>query len=126
MSTVTQPRTAPKRMSVEDFLAFYDRRPQGEHWELIDGEAIMMTPPTKVHDRIGANLAYALNRQFELDRRQYFAYQGAGLFVPDADRFRPEADVAVEDAIAAFETYSDRFYLACGIISKVRFHDLQA
>ena len=117
MAIVTQPRAASKLMSVEEFLAFYDTRPEGEHWELIDGEAIMMTPPTRVHDRIGSNLARALNNHFEHARPEFYAYQGAGLIVPDANRFRPEADVAVEDAIADYESYTDKFYLAAEVLS---------
>ena len=37
--------------------------------------------------------------------------------MPDADRFRPEADVAVEDASADYESYTDRFYLVAEVIS---------
>lgn len=35
--------------TVEEYLAFLDARPEDERWELIDGEAIMMTPPTMCH-----------------------------------------------------------------------------
>jgi Uma2 family endonuclease len=117
MATTMYPRSTPKLMSVEEFLAFYEKRPEGEHWELIDGEAIMMTPPTKVHDRVGDNLARALNNHFERARPEFHAYQGAGLIVPEVDRFRPEADVSVEGAIADYESYNDTFYLAAEVIS---------
>lgn len=117
MATLTQTRTSPRLMSVEEFLAFYESRPAGERWELIDGEAVMMTPPTKVHDRVADNLARALNNYFEEHRPDLHAYQRSGLIVPDADRFRPEADVSVEDSIADYESYTDTFYLAAEVLS---------
>lgn len=117
MTTLTQTRPKPKLMSVEEFLDFYDTRPEGERWELIDGEAIMMTPPTKVHDRVADNLAFALNTHFLSHRPNLHAYQRSGLIVPDADRFRPEADGSVEDAVADYESYTDTFYLAAEVLS---------
>ena len=117
MATVTHPRAAPELMSVKEFLAFYDKRPAGERWELLDGEAIMMTPPTKVHERIGSNLAFALNAHFLSSRPDLYAYQRSGLIVPDADRFVPEVDVSVEGAIADYESYTDTFYFAAEVIS---------
>ena len=118
MATTTAPRSAPKLMSVEEFLAFYEKRPEGERWQLLDGEAIMMTPPTRKHNRIGSNLAFALNTHFQSARPELYAYQGAGLIVPKVDLFRPEADVAVDSAIADDESYTDSFYLAAEIVSK--------
>ena len=117
MTTITQPHAQLESMTVEEFLAFYEKRPAGERWELLDGEAIMMTPPTKVHERIGDNLARHLNNHFERERPEYHAYQRSGLIVPDADRFRPEADVSVEGATADYESYTDTFYLAAEVIS---------
>ena len=32
-----RPQLAPKQMTIEEFLAFTDTRPQEEHWELIEG-----------------------------------------------------------------------------------------
>ena len=40
----------------------------------------------------------------------YCALQEVGLIVPEAELFRPEADVAVLDAMADYESYSDKFY----------------
>jgi Uma2 family endonuclease len=43
-------------LSIEAFRAFIAVRPEEERWELIDGAAVMMTPPTKAHQRIASNL----------------------------------------------------------------------
>jgi Uma2 family endonuclease len=36
------------KFSVEEFLALAETRPQEERWQLIDGVAMMMPPPTLV------------------------------------------------------------------------------
>jgi Uma2 family endonuclease len=40
-----------------------------------------------------------------------------GLIVPEAELFRPEADVAVLDAMADYESYANKFYLVVEILS---------
>lgn len=115
--TVMQPTILAQRFTVEEFLAFYAGRPDGERWQLIDGVAMMMPPPTKAHQRIGSNLAFELNTHFKVHRPDLYAYQEAGLIVPDAERFRPEADVAVEESAADYESYSDKFFLVAEVLS---------
>ncbi len=115
--TVVEPAILPQRMTVEEFLAFYETRPDDERWELIDGVAMMMTPPTKAHQRIASNLAFALNTHFQIHRPDLYAYQEVGLIVPEVDRFRPTADMAVEDNDADYESYSDTFHLVMEVLS---------
>ncbi len=115
--TVMQPTILAQRFTVDEFLAFYAGRPDGERWQLIDGVAMMMPPPTKAHQRIGSNLAFELNTHFKAHRPDLYAYQEVGLIVPDAERFRPEADVAVEESAADYESYSDKFFLVAEILS---------
>lgn len=115
--TVMQPTILAQRFTVEEFLAFYAGRPDGERWQLIDGVAMMMPPPTKAHQRIGSNLAFELNTHFKVHRPDLYAYQEVGLIVPDAERFRPEADVAVEESAADYESYSDKFFLVAEVLS---------
>jgi Uma2 family endonuclease len=43
--------------------------------------------------------------------------QEVGLTVPEAELFRPEADVAVVDLIGGYESYIDRFYFVAEILS---------
>ncbi len=67
------------RMSVELFRGFREGRPDEERWELIDGVAVMMTPPTKIHQRIGNNLANLLNEALERHAPAMAAYQCTGV-----------------------------------------------
>src|SRR5438876_10626877 len=67
------------RLSVELFRGFLEGRPDEEHWELIDGVAMMMTPPTKAHQRIASNLERLLNDALEGHAPTLTAYQCIGL-----------------------------------------------
>ena len=42
-------------MTVEDFYAFTDTRPDEEKWELIDGELVLNAAPSRLHQRIVKN-----------------------------------------------------------------------
>lgn len=105
------------KFSVEEFFALVETRPEEERWQLIDGVAMMMPPPTLVHQRIASNLARKLNDAFDAAGLQLFAFQEVGLIVPEAELFRPEADVAVLDAQADYESYAHKFYLVAEVLS---------
>ena len=106
------------RMSVELFRGFVEGRPDEEHWELIDGVAMMMAPPTKAHQRIASNLERLLNDALERHSPALVAYQRVGVNLgPKVQDYDPEPDVTVVDADGDDERYSDRFYLAAEIVS---------
>jgi Uma2 family endonuclease len=111
------PVRADGKFSVEEFFALMESRPEEERWQLIDGVAMMMPPPTLVHQRIASNLARALNNHFDTHPPDLFAFQEVGLIVPDAELFRPEADMAVLDASADYESYAKKFYFVAEILS---------
>ena len=54
--TVSAETRDPRLWTADQFLDFYMTRPDGERWQLVDGLAMMMVPPTSVHQRIGKNL----------------------------------------------------------------------
>jgi Uma2 family endonuclease len=114
--------TEPKRLaiSIETFRAFYESRPEEEHWELIDGRPMMMAPPTKTHQRIASNLERLLNDALEAHHPAWAAYQRSGVNLrPDVDNYDPEPDVVVVDVTETLdERYSDRFYLAAEVVSE--------
>ena len=113
------PVRADGKFTVEEYLAFITSRPEEERWQLIDGVAMMMPPPTRRHQRIASNLARLLNAHFEKVRPDLYAFQEVGLMVPDVASFRPEADVAVLDSSGdGDETlYADQFYLVAEVLS---------
>jgi Uma2 family endonuclease len=117
MTMASAPLRTP-RMSVELFRGFVEGRPDEEHWELIDGVAMMMAPPTKAHQRIASNLERLLNDALERHSPALVAYQRVGVNLgPNVQDYDPEPDVTVVDADGDDERYSDRFYLAAEIVS---------
>ena len=106
-------------MTVEEFYAFTDTRPDEEKWELIDGEPILNASPSPVHQWIVRNILIALgNREREL-KASWAILPGLGIRVSRINRPEPDllimpraafsADPAQRDTgemIAAFEILS--------------------
>ena len=105
------------KFSVEEYFALIASRPEEDRWQLIDGVAMVMPPPTLVHQRIASNLTHSLNEHFRSHRPDVCAYFRVGLIVPEAELFRPEADVAVLDSMADYESYSNKFYCVAEVLS---------
>jgi Uma2 family endonuclease len=115
------PQVETPRLSVELFRSFLEGRPEEEHWELIDGVAVMMAPPTLAHQIIAGNLQELLNHAIRLSGLAFLSCQRPGVNLgPTIQHFDPEPDVVVIDADAGREPsrrYVDRFYLAAEIAS---------
>jgi Uma2 family endonuclease len=80
-------------MTVAEFYAFTDTRPDEEKWELIDGEPILNAAPTQMHQWIVRNVVVALcNRERELNA-PWAVLPELGVRVSKTDR--PEPDVLV-------------------------------
>jgi Uma2 family endonuclease len=104
-------------MSVSEFRAFQDRRPDHERWELISGIAMMMTPPTIAHNRIAGNLERLLNDALDRFDPSGLATQRPGIEL-GSTAFRPEPDVGVIDVdYDAGQRLVDRAYLLAEIVS---------
>jgi Uma2 family endonuclease len=84
-------KTGP--MTVEDYFAFTDTRPDNEKWELIDGEPVLNASPSPLHQRIFLNLAYLLGSLQRQKQRSWEAIPGIGVRVSDTSL--PEPDVFI-------------------------------
>src|ERR1700676_142075 len=116
--TVNAPaRPISGNMDVDEFMAFLETRPKGEHWELIEGIAVMMAPPSIVHQRIASNFCTLLNNAFEARHLDIYAYSNVGLRTPGVRNFQPEPDVAVLPGAASYDLYSEHFQLAAEVLS---------
>jgi Uma2 family endonuclease len=109
-------KTGP--MTVEEFYAFTDARPDEEKWELIDGEPVLNASPSPMHQWLVGNVLLALRNRAG-DSASWAALPGLGVRVSDVNR--PEPDVLVvpraggsvdrlgrdrSDLIVAFEVLS--------------------
>jgi len=117
MNVKTAAPPFPGTMDVDEFTAFLETRPEKEHWELIEGVAVMMAPPSYAHQRIVANLCMLLNGAFAAQSLDLFAYFDAGVRSPGVRNFQPEPDVAVVPGVAGYESYSERFQLVAEVLS---------
>jgi len=112
----------PARISREWFRGFVECRPDEESWQLIDGVAVMMAPPTLAHQRIASNLQRLLEDALECHNPAMTAFQRGGVELgPSVPDYDPEPDVLVVDADASLDPkkrYADRFYLAAEIVSE--------
>ena len=81
-------------MTVEEYFAFTDTRPDNEKWELIDGEPILNASPSGLHQRILFNLVFVLaTLRAASSRRSWEAIPGIGVRVSDTNL--PEPDVFI-------------------------------
>jgi Uma2 family endonuclease len=84
-------KTGP--MTVEEYFAFTDTRPDNEKWELIDGEPILNASPSALHQQILWNLAILLGTIQRQQPRSWEAIPGIGVRVSDTSL--PEPDVFI-------------------------------
>jgi Uma2 family endonuclease len=103
--------------TADQFLEFYMSRPNEERWQLVDGLAIMMVPPSFMHQRITDNLKSALKAALRSARPDLFAFENVGLRIPGVRDFNPQPDIAVCDIKLAKEHYADRFFFVAEVIS---------
>jgi len=106
-------------LSVASFRAWLASRPDEEHWELIEGVPVMMTPPNRRHQRIASNLETLLNAALQRHIPGFAAYQAIGINIVSTVPYDPEPDVAVirEDENPD-PRYADRFYLVAEVLSE--------
>jgi len=106
-------------LSVASFRAWLASRPDEEHWELIEGVPMMMTPPNRRHQRIASNLEALLNAALKRHDPAFVAYQNIGLNIVATVPYDPEPDVAVirEDENSD-PRYAERFYLVAEVLSE--------
>ena len=80
-------------MTVDEFYTFTDRRPDGEKWELIDGELILNAAPSDFHQPILKNLIVTLGIEERRNSSPWRAIPGIGALVSKTSR--PEPDVMI-------------------------------
>jgi Uma2 family endonuclease len=83
-------------MTVDEFYAFTDTRPDEEKWELIGGEPILNAAPSTLHQLIVGNVILALGFRGREIRDSWLVMPGPGIRISDTDR--PEPDVVVTPA----------------------------
>jgi Uma2 family endonuclease len=104
-------------MDVDEFMEFLETRPDAEHWELIEGVAVMMAPASPAHQRIAYNFCSLLNGAFAAEGLDLLAYNDVGIRNIGLRNFQPEPDVVVLPGVAGYDLYSERYRLAAEVLS---------
>ncbi len=102
------------QMTIAEFLAFMDSRPDGERWELIEGVAYGCRVRTQIEQCVTVNIAMALTNAKHAAEAQWTPILGVFTQVPVApntllrpDLFvkeaEPEDAVTTADALVIFE-----------------------
>ena len=105
------------QMTVEEFLAFTESRPDGERWELIEGVAVLNPSPTQWHQVVCSNLVAFLMSHKTTYGASWIPMPGVSTRVPISRNSLPQPDVYVqegppadssitEDALVIFEVLS--------------------
>jgi Uma2 family endonuclease len=114
---VNAPASLSGTMDVDEFMAFMETRPKGEHWDLIEGVAVMMAPASYAHQRVAFNFCRLLDSAIAARHLKLVAYLDVGVRNPGVRNFQPRPDVAIVPGAASFGLYSERFLLAAEVLS---------
>ena len=113
-----RPKLAPEQqMTIEEFLAFTDTRPDEERWELIEGVPVLNPSPIDYHQIAVANIVAFLVRMKVETNASWLPLVGTGTRVPASQHSLPQPDVMVkehpptgsavsDDALVLFEVLS--------------------
>jgi Uma2 family endonuclease len=87
------PTITLESMTVEEYFAFTDTRPDNEKWELIDGEPVLNDSPTGLHQLVLGNLIFALAMIERREPQSWEAIPGIGVRISDTSL--PQPDVMI-------------------------------
>ena len=91
------------QMTIEEFLAFTDSRPDEERWELIEGRPVLNASPIQKHQMVASNIVGVLLRLKAETSASWIPLLGVGTRVPASPNSLPQPDVFVQ-ANADFES----------------------
>jgi Uma2 family endonuclease len=116
--TVNAPASLSGTMDVDEFMAFMETRPKGEHWDLIEGVAVMMSPAGYLHQRVASNFRDLLNSALKAKGLDLYVFGDVGVRSPGVLNFQPEPDVVVAPGTVGDEEYyySECFQLAAEVL----------
>jgi Uma2 family endonuclease len=116
--TVNTPAPRSGTMDVDEFMAFMETRPKGEHWDLIEGVAVMMSPASYLHQLVASNFRDLLNSALRAKGLDLYAFGDVGVRSPGLLNFQPEPDVVVASGMVDdVYYYSESFQLAAEVLS---------
>ena len=105
------------QMTIEEFLAFTDTRPDDEKWELIEGQPVLNATPSDFHQLIVTNLIVELTLIRRSTNASWLVLPGVGARVPVSPRSLPEPDVMVKAQPGTGKSVSDEALVLFEVLS---------
>ncbi len=106
------------QMTVKEFLAYLDSRPDGERWELIEGVAKLNPSPTQWHQLIASNIVHGLMSWKAISGAKWVPLLGVGTHVPISPNSLPRPDVYVQEGPPLASYVTDDALVLFEILSK--------
>jgi Uma2 family endonuclease len=94
-------------MTVDEFYLLTDARPDGEKWELIDGEPILNASPSPIHQLILKNVLVTLALQESSSERDWTVIPGIGALVSETSRPEPDVMILPSESVRLFRDERD-------------------
>src|SRR5438046_1832959 len=114
-----RPKLAPdQQMTIEEFLAFADTRPEEERWELIEGVPVLNPSPIDYHQMIVSNIVAYLIAHKRRTRAAWLPMLGVGTRVPVSPRSLPQPDVFVKEGAATGRPVTDDALVLFEVLSR--------
>jgi Uma2 family endonuclease len=114
-----RPKLAPEQqMTIEEFLAFTDTRPEEERWELIEGVPVLNPSPIDFHQIVVTNIVAFLVRWKIETKASWLPLIGTGTRVPVSVHSLPQPDVMVKERPPTGSAVSDDGLALFEVLSK--------
>jgi Uma2 family endonuclease len=112
-------KLAPEQqMTIEEFLAFTDTRPDEERWELIEGVPVLNPSPIDYHQIVVANIVtFLMQRKMHSDP-PWIPLPGIGTRVPVSANSLPQPDVMVKEHAPTGSPVSDDALVLFEVLSR--------
>ena len=112
-------KLAPEdQMTIDEFLAFTNTRPDEERWELIEGEPVMGPSPIDDHQMIVANSVTALMLHKRQTGASWLPMPGIGTRVPVSPHSLPQPDVFVKETPTTGSPVTDEALVLFEVLSR--------
>jgi Uma2 family endonuclease len=107
-----------QQLTIEEFLAFTDTRPDGERWELIEGVAVLNPSPVDYHQVVVTNIATHLMVHKQSSAVSWLPMIGVGTRVPISPNSLPQPDVFVKEAAPTGSPVTDDALVLFEVLSR--------
>jgi Uma2 family endonuclease len=112
-------KLAPEQqMTIEEFLAFTDSRPDEERWELIEGMPVLNPSPIDYHQIVVTNVVAFLVRVKVETNAPWFPLIGTGTRVPASANSLPQPDAMVKEHAPTGSPVSDDALVLFEVLSR--------